>query len=81
MKFLQTVLLSFVQGFKLSNHLILKGKIKSNGFKLHMKPFSIEESMEDGNSFLHGLYFSCPANLKGSMIYFYDSLRSNCMPL
>ena len=39
-----------------------------------MKPISIEESMEDGNSFLRGLYFSCPANLKGSMIHFYDSL-------
>lgn len=45
-----------------------------------MKTISIEESMEDENSFLQGLYFSCPANLKGSMIHFHESLRSTCKP-
>lgn len=56
-QFPSTTVLQFVQGFKLRNHVIIKVKIKPNGFEPYMKSSSIEHSMKDGNSFLPGIYF------------------------
>lgn len=44
-----------------------------------MKTISIEESVEGGNNFLHRLNFSYTANVKGSIIHFYE-FRSICKP-